>query len=539
MAFSSRRNGITLSRTAVAALAGGVALAALLPAPAFAAPARRAPVAFVPLDDRPVTLQLPVMLGAIAGQPLITPPLTTVGHYLQPGDPELILNWLESPATADASAIVVSTDMVAYGGLVASRTPQAGLDPAVGRLRRLARLKLLRPAAFVGAFGTIVRLAPTGVPGNGQVTGYWATGSTVDAIAAYANLPDPPSAPADAAKAARLRALIGGSVLDAYLGVRARNLGVDEWALQFVYDGGFDRLVIGQDDAGPTGLHLRDVGALGNAVRDYGIGDRVSIEPGADELGMVAVARAFARNVGWRPAVRVVYSRPGGSEVQDRLEYVPIDVTIGRLIAACGARRVVQGGDVILYVRVPDTNDADESIFENALATDVAAERSVTVADLSFLSGGPGESQRLLTEDLMARGIAGKIDGFASWNTTANTVGTSLAAALAAGAGRRAGTFDARAQAEFLLDRYIDDYAFHQFVRPELNETLRARDIDTTLLTPGIAREASSLNRALLWPRALALLARIFPQYRDTGLTITLPWNRTFETAIEVRLQPR
>jgi Protein of unknown function (DUF4127) len=521
-------------------LAASIALAALNPTPAFAAPPlRRPPVAFVPLDDRPVTLQLPVMLGAVAGQPLVTPPLTTIGHYLQPGNPEAILNWLESPATADASAIVVSTDMVAYGGLVASRTPQTGMDPAVGRLRRLARLKLLRPGAFVGAFGTIVRLAPTGVPGNGQVPGYWATGTTVDAIAAFANLPDPPAAPGDAAKAARLRALIGQGVLDAYLGVRARNLGVDEWALQFVYDGGIDRLVIGQDDAGPTGLHLRDVAALGAAVRDYGIGDRVSIEPGADELGMVAVARAFARNVGWQPAVRVVYSRPGGGEVQDRLEYVPIDVTIGRLIAACGARRVAQGGDVVLYVRVPDTNDADEIAFENALATDVAAERSVTVADLSFLSGGPGESQRLLTEDLIARGIAGKIDGFASWNTTANTVGTSLAAALAAGAGRRAGTFNARAQAEFLLDRYIDDYAFHQFVRPELNETLRARDMDTTLLTPGIAREASSLNRALLWPRALALLAQIFPHYRDTGLTITLPWDRTFETAIEVRLQSR
>ena len=525
---------------ALPALAGGLALAALIPPPAFSATApHRVPVAFVPLDDRPVTLQLPVMLGAVAGQPVITPPLTTIGHYLRPGDPEAILTWLESPATAGAAAIVVSTDMVAYGGLVASRTPELGLDPAVGRLRRLARLKQLRPGAFLGAFGTVVRLAPTGLPGNGQVRGYWATGSTVDAIAAYANLPDPPSAPADAAKAARLRALIGDDVLDAYLGVRARNLGVDEWALQFVYDGDLDRLVIGQDDAGPTGLHLRDVAALGAVVRDYGIGSRVSIEPGADELGMVVVARAFARNVGWQPAVRVVYSRPDGGEVQDRLEYVPIDVTIGRLIAACGARRVAQAADVVLYVRVPDTNDADESAFENALGTDVAAGTSVTVADLSFLSGGPGAAQRLLTEDLMTRGIAGKIDGFASWNTTANTVGTSLAAALAAGAGRRAGTFDARAQAEFLLDRYIDDYAFHQFVRPELNETLRARDIDTTLLTPAIARQASSLNRALLWPRALALLAQIFPQYRDAGLTITLPWDRTFETAIEVRLQSR
>ncbi len=521
---------------------GFAACLALSASPALAVAANSsthlAPIAFIPLDDRPVTLQLPVMLGSIAGQQVVTPPLVSIGHYLRPGDPEAILNWLESPATAGVSAVIASTDMVAYGGLVASRTPLIGIDAAVGRLRRFARIKTLRSEAFVGAFGTVVRLAPTGVPGHGQVPGYWAAGGTVDAIAAYANLPDPPADPADAAKAARLRVQIGPKVLGEYLGVRARNLGVDEWALQFVYDGAIDRLVLGQDDAGPTGLHLRDVAALNAAVRDYGIGDRVSIEPGADELGMVLIARAFARNAGWQPSVRVVYSRPGGSEVQDRLEYVPIDVTIARLIAACGAHRVARGGDVVLYVRVPDTNDADEAAFENNLAADVAAGASVTVADLSFLSGGPGESQRALTEDLIARGIAGKIDGFASWNTTANTVGTSLAAALAAGAGRRAGTFDARAQAEFLLDRYVDDYAFHQFVRPELNTTLRARDIDTTLLEPNVAGEANSLNRTLLWPYALDLLGRIFPRYSDAGLTITLPWERTFETAIDVRLAP-
>ena len=190
MALSSRRRRFFLSLASVLALI-------IWPALAGARAPSRPPIAFVPLDDRPVTLQLPVMLGEIAGQPLITPPLRTLGHYLRPGDPDAILAWLESPATAGVSAVIASTDMIAYGGLVASRTPNAaGLNLAVPRLRRLAQLKTVRPGAFVGAFGTIVRLAPTGVPGNGQVPGYWATGETVDAIAAYANLPDPPVDPA-------------------------------------------------------------------------------------------------------------------------------------------------------------------------------------------------------------------------------------------------------------------------------------------------------------------------------------------------------
>lgn len=92
------------------------------------------------------------------------------------------------------------------------------------------------------------------------------------------------------------------------------------------------------------------------------------------------------------------------------------------------------------------------------------------------------------------------------------------------------------AHAQFMLNRYIDDYAFHQFVRPVLNQELRAESIDPTLLEPGIDVRVNRSNRALLWPYAVQLLKNIYPQYRDAGMTITLPWQRTFETQIGVRL---
>jgi hypothetical protein len=524
-----------LRRRSFLALCGAFA-ASVAPRAFASAQAPTLPIAFVPLDDRPVTYQLPVLLGTIAGQPLVTPPRGAIGNYLRPGDTEALARWLRGDETRGVSALVASTDMVAYGGLVASRVPDAAASDAFVRLRTLARVKNEHAVPFVGVFGTIMRLAPTGVPRLGLASDYYATGATVDAIQAYANLPDPPQTPEDVRKAAHLRELIGPATLDAYLGTRARNLNVDEWILQLAAEGGFDRVVIGQDDAGPQGLHLKDVAALKRLVARDGLGGAASIEPGADELGMVMLARVFARNVGWEPAVAVVYSRPDGGAVIDRLEYVPIDTTIGQIVAACGARRVEDAADIVLYVRVADTIAADESAFENRIEADVAAGRAVAVADLTFLSGEPGDEQRELTAALIARGIAGKIDAFASWNTDANTIGTALPEAIAAGAGRRAGRYDGRAHAQFMLDRYVDDYAFHQFVRPKLNALLRAQGVDTTLLLPEVARQASSANRAGLWPYALDLLATIYPQYRDGGLTITLPWDRTFETQIDVRL---
>ncbi len=497
-----------------------------------------APIGFVPLDDRPVTYQLPVMLGAIAGQPLRTPPRASIGNYLRPGDTDALSRWLRGDAMSGLSALVASTDMVAYGGLVASRVPDTPVSDAYLSLQTLASVKRERGVAFVGAFGTIMRLAPTGVPRLGLASKYYATGATVDAIQAYANLPDPPATPEDERKAAHLREIIGPKTLQTYLDTRVRNLNVDEWALGLAALGGFDRIVIGQDDAGPVGLHLKDVAALEREVARLGLGSIASIEPGADELGMVMLARVFARNARWVPTVSVTYSRSDGGATVDHLEYVPIDTTIGRIIHACGATRVTASADIALYVRVADTSVADETAFEDALAGDVAAGRSVAVADLTFLSGTPGDEQQHLTQALIARGIAGKIDAFASWNTDANTIGTALPEAIAAGAGRRTGGYNAVAHAQFMLDRYIDDYAFHQFVRPQVNDLLRKRGIDTTLLLPDVAREAAADNRAALWPYALDLLASIYPQYRDGGLTITLPWDRTFETAIDVRLRP-
>jgi len=141
------------------------------------------------------------------------------------------------------------------------------------------------------------------------------------------------------------------------------------------------------------------------------------------------------------------------------------------------------------------------------------------------------DQQRGLVDELLGRGIAGSIAAFASWNTTANTLGTAIPEAIAVAAGMRMGSYDPRAHAQFMLDRYADDYAFHDFTRPALNAWLSDQGVsDHTYLLPEVAEQTNWRNRADLWPRSLALLAQIYPQYADGGLTITLPWDRTFET---------
>jgi hypothetical protein len=338
--------------------------------------------------------------------------------------------------------------------------------------------------------------------------------------------------------AAHLRRLIGEPALQAYLDTRARNLDVDLLALRLSAKGAADMLVLGQDDAGPVGLHLKDVAALKAAAARNNLGDRVAIEPGADELGMAMVAQAIARAVHWTPRIAVRYSRPDGGSYNDPLEYAPIDVAIDSLIRLCGAARVESAPDVVLYVRVPHPSAAEDAALLDAIRNDERADTPVAFADLTFLEDSFADQARF-AEQLLSSGAASKLDAYSSWNTNANTVGTAIAEAVAAGAGRRAGTYNALAHREFTFNRMLDDYAFHDYVRPQLNDALDAQGIaDHTYLLPEQAAPIAQINSAALWNRGEALLAQLDPGYHIAAMNVTLPWDRTFETEIDAALAP-
>jgi Protein of unknown function (DUF4127) len=492
-------------------------------------------IAFVPMDDRPVTEQLPVLLGRIAGVRVDTPPAGIVGHYLVASRSDAIVSWLNQEAADPAtSAFVVSSDALAYGGLLASRIPGVSYADAYFRLKELAHLRARRRNAWIAGFGTIMRLAPTAVPAG---VDYFAAYPLWSYLQQYANLHDPP-APQELGEAERLRSLIGGDTLDAYLATRARNLAVDQLLIELTAQGAIDRLVLGQDDAGPVGLHVREVAWLQSTLAmDPSLSSRVSIEPGADELGMALVAHALARKAGWTPRIAVTYSTPGGASSQDPLEYAPISTAIEGLIRLCGGVHDDVRPEITLFVRVPHTTGAQDAAFAQAIGANVSAGGKAALADLSYLASY--DSQALFAEQILQTGIAAKLEAYASWNTNANTVGTALAEAVAAGAGRRMGSYDGLAHRVFTFNRFVDDYAYHDFVRPDLNATLTAEGVTNhMILAPDVAAATARRDRALLWARASRIVTQLDPGYHIAALEIGLPWNRTFETSIDAALAP-
>lgn len=480
------------------------------------------------------------MAGRIAGIRVIEPPLRMLGDYIAPGDVAGIARMLRSSPAREADAFVISADMLAYGGLDASRVPGGvSYDEAMRRMQVLRDLRALRPHAWIGAFGTIMRLEPTSVTRVGEAVNYSeiAQYPTWQYVWDLAQLHDPPL-PSEEAGAARLRALIGDRVLNDYLQTRKRNRNVDSALLRFAADGTVNRLVLGQDDAGPVGLHVRDVRALQDELQQLGIADRASIEPGADELGLALIAHAMARSARWTPRVAVLYSRPSGGQTQDPLEYTPIDVTIGALIRLCGGVRDDARPDITLIVRVPHTGSIEDDSLLDAMRTLISAGRSVAFVDLTYLTYSYA-SQARFVQRLIASQLAGTIDAYSAWNTDANSVGIALSEAIAAGVGRRTAKYNPLAHAEFMLDRYVDDYLYHAKIRPQVNAELSSYGVaEHYWLAPDMAQLANRQVRSLLTPLARELAGQIYPEYAVQRLDISLPWPRTAEIRSEIQLVP-
>src|SRR5579883_1153893 len=206
------------------------------------------------------------------------------------------------------------------------------------------------------------------------------------------------------------------------------------------------------------------------------------------------------------------------------------------LIRLAGAVRNELDPDIILYVRVPNTDGIHDAALLHELSAETAAGKSVALVDLSFLSGSY-EPQARFVRRLIRAGVAAKLDAYASWNTNANSTGIALAEAIAAGVGRRTGRYDPTAHADFMVDRYLDDFLYHDLVRPRLNDYLTARGVsDHTYLAPDVWADANRRLRLLLEPLAHDLIAHLYPNYRVARLSISLPWPRTFEMETDVRL---
>lgn len=514
-----------------------------------AAFARAERVLLVPLDSRPAAGQFAQMIGRIGVVETRFPPYETLGKFTVPGDPDAILDWLAAADPTDVTAVILSADMIAYGGLVASREDGVTLAKAEARVKRLESIRAKFPKIPFYVFSSTMRLAPTATKATAPYRMKLARLEELRDMARRA-----PSA-AVTRDLARLLREVPTKALMAYRAARARNHRIQRELIDGAARGVWDAVVIGQDDARLYGPFIAETAALKELVKTKGAGKRTFFCEGIDQLAAVLVSRAMTVRYGWTPKVRIVASDPSQMLRPARYETKPLEEAVEETIRISGAT-VAQPGepdDYALYVNAPKPLDTAFDSWIRDLDNELDQGFPVAVADVNF--GADGAADPVLFAALADKGRMAKMLAYAGWNTAGNTIGTTVPAANVYLLARRMELDPLRretAQKEFLLHRVANDYAYHKSTRPTAYRILEdwdkiARDeTDGSMLagiTDFVRRDLQKGTERLFREQ---FLGRPFSagdrRYVLTGLEdlhIWLPWPRVYEVRLEFRLQSR
>ena len=491
----------------------------------------------LPVDGRPVVREQVQWLVQSAGWTLQVPEVADLGHLRKPADRDYLAQWLRDNH-ARASAVVVSVDMLVYGGLVPSRFIDDDLPDLRLRLQLLHELKAAQPGRPLYAFAATMRMSNNNV--NEEEKLYWSDyGSLIwqwsyfsDRFAVHAD-------PADQARAEAAAAAIPLAVQQDYRATRARNFAINCTLLDYVASGVIDRLILPQDDTAEYGFNIAERRALQAQVEARGLTGKVLIYPGADEVLHTLCAHAVA-SLRKDPPLKLWMhcSDPDHVELLNALyEDRPVLDSVRSQVHAVGAVLVddpVQA-DVVLGIHSQGGEQGDWAMRKplpqplpaghlqrwlDQLQTGNSAGLPLAIADLAYANGGDPQ----LVELLCADGGMKPLAAYAGWNTASNSLG-SLLAQLVLARGRYA---EAGNQRNLAL-RIAEDWGYQSWRRQVLRDAVRTDHGSESALT---AQQLAALADATVVPALNAWLAQHRLPWRVTESY--LPWDRTFEIGLRL-----
>ena len=500
-------------------------------------------IGFVPLDDRPCTKDFPNRIARIAQTEVELPPVEALGHFLTPGQPRLIEAWLLE-VVPDLDYLIVSIDMLTYGGLIGSRTPRVTKDEAFQHLAVLKKLKERNPRVQFYAWNVLMRISIT-VHDN-LTAKYWEQMNRFSVL--WAQAQEGTLSEHEQALFTNLQKEIPTIIQDTYFQARERNHQVNHHAIELVEAGIIDTLILCQEDAHPIGPHKLEQRRLLDKIHPTHLNQKIFLHPGADESGLNLLARAFCDYYQQKPTIALEFYPEQARSSVPIFEDVPLGESVVSHSLASGLN--VDQGQGTLWGAVYGPSDTaqglevwqqkeDQPLSEATLKElwDATTDhRRRGIYPILFDVRTPNGSHPPLLGFLQGKDTS-LLASYAGWNTAGNTIGTALAHGIIYALAKSTGHLDEMAQKEFMVERILDDYAYQKIVRDELGELILQNPQWGTrhqLNTEGW----ESLN-TLVQERLQSWADDYLEKYNLPPVTVqaSLPWPRIFEVKIQVRLR--
>lgn len=489
-------------------------------------------ILYVPADDRPVSLEYCVDTVKAAGFDILTPPVENIAGRFRQGDPEKLWQWVKDNA-GKADALVLSGDTLIYGGLVDSRVHDFASVLLEWRLKHFRELRQAVPGVPLYVFNTVMR-SPHASAGGVEPPYYEKYGPDIFTVTSLQDKAETAGLSEEEKTRLRLaKARVPQEDMQDWLDRRAKNYKINEAMLGLTREKVVDFFILGRDDTSPFSQSHKESRQLNKLAENLTNQQYVSF-PGADQLGILLLARAYNHLAGQTPKVAICYAF--GSEGKTVASYE--DQAVGRgiidhIIAAGGT--VVRGGqpDLILAVNTPlDGHTAEAEEFDNLpmvtaslrqfagmVGKNIDGGRRVAVADIAFANGADNS----LMAELGNEKLLDRLSAYSGWNTASNTIG------FAIGQGMMASTTSDQERKRLLLVRYLEDWGYQANLRKEIYR-------ETFLDSPGDPQQLGALEQkiTLATEKKIRLFASQYLWGEPERIHVSYPWSRMFEIGVSI-----
>lgn len=500
----------------------------------------RKKIVYLPLDERPCNSLIPEMIVKPQKDKvlLLQPPKKLLGEKKREANTEKLHQWLIEEAV-NADAMVLSIEMLVYGGLLPSRLHQMELEEGKAKLALLKELKTQYPAVKIYASNLIMR-TPKYSSDDEEPTYYGIYGSSIFRRAYLLDKKE--RVGLTKSEAAELEEIIN-SVPEKYLldyeKRRSFNQEITEAVLSYVKQGIIDYLVIPQDDSAEFGYTAKDQKKVRALLVKEDLEFNVAIYPGADEVGATLIARAYCEMFDFRPSFFPVFPSVYSETIIPMYEDRPLGESMKSHISAVGGKLAFSSekSDIILGYNTAGNvmQEAWDQIelqditylthrnlqtFIEQLVELHAEGKPIAIADSAYANGGDIS----LIKGLDKVGLLEELLSYKGWNTNCNTLGTTLAAAILA--------YNSEKQNEVkenIIYHLLDDVCYQSIARNKV----------TKLVLPEF--EANYFDISQNEREILATIERVvleayhtycrnsFKKLQFEKITSSSPWHRMFE----------
>ncbi len=399
-------------------------------------------ICFIPIDNRPVCYNLVKDIAAIDEDiEIFIPPREFLGDLKKNAQVNEILQWMEN--LPDCDAMILSLDTIAYGGLIPSRRSPDSLEEIQ---KRLYRLKSLIIGKNVYAFSSIMRIPDNNC--NEEEKEYWKDWGKKIFEYSYSGV----------------NTGVPQEILEDYLAGRRRNFEINKLYLNWQQEGIFDTLIFSKDDCAPKGFNVDE------AIELERLGGKT--KTGADEIPLSLLARAIEKDI----KIYVEYTEPDYKDSVSNYEDISIEKSVtGQLeLGGFGITDDKNKADLILVV-----NNFAEKQGELVMGWETSKKYSgnfelpskpYAIADVRYANGADND----FVEHILTQIDLDNFYGYAGWNTSANTLGSLLAAVKVKWKAKK---YNDRAFLKLETIRFLDDWAYQANVRARIEKPCDISDL--------------------------------------------------------------